>query len=156
VSGRPSHPDDQGDHRADREFRAADTNRPESLPEAQNRFVEAWGRMGGVWGVSRTMAEVHALLYITGQPLCTDDVMDRLEISRGNASMSLRSLVDWNLVTRTRQRGDRRERFDPKVDVDLAAAQGVDDHDVVTGVGQVHSAGPAAEAVAAENENLHV
>jgi DNA-binding transcriptional regulator GbsR (MarR family) len=73
--------------------------------------------MAGAWGVSRTMAEVHALLYISGQTLCTDDVMERLAISRGNASMSLRALVDWNIITRETKRGDRKEYFKAEADV---------------------------------------
>lgn len=79
--------------------------------EVQDRFIAAWGQMGTAWGVSRTMAEVYALLYITGEPLNTDDVMERLRISRGNASMSLRSLVEWGLVSRAHKRGDRKEYF---------------------------------------------
>lgn len=82
-----------------------------------DRFVEAWGNMGSVWGISRTMAEVHALLYITGEPMCTDDVMERLEISRGNASMSLRALLDWGVVSRTHRRGDRKDYFAADQDV---------------------------------------
>jgi DNA-binding transcriptional regulator GbsR (MarR family) len=73
--------------------------------------------MGAAWGISRTMAEVHALLFITGRPLNTDDVMERLQISRGNASMSLRALVDWGVVTRTHRRGDRKEYFTAEQDV---------------------------------------
>lgn len=88
-----------------------------TLRTAQDRFVAAWGQMGSAWGISRTMAEVHALLYITGEPLCTDDVMDRLQISRGNASMSLRALQDWGIVTRTHKRGDRKEYFLTESDV---------------------------------------
>lgn len=88
-----------------------------ALREAQDRFVAAWGQMGSAWGISRTMAEVHALLYITGRPLCTDDVMQRLEISRGNASMSLRALLDWGIVTRTHKRGDRKEYYLAEQDV---------------------------------------
>ncbi|MBL8962993.1 MAG: ArsR family transcriptional regulator [Phycisphaeraceae bacterium] len=87
------------------------------LVEAQDRFVAAWGQMGSVWGISRTMAEVHALLYITGEPMCTDDVMERLRISRGNASMSLRALVDWGIVARANKRGDRKEYFRAEQDV---------------------------------------
>lgn len=83
----------------------------------QDRFIASWGQMGGVWGISRTMAEVHALLYITGEPACTDDIMERLQISRGNASMSLRALVDWGVVTRTHRRGDRKEYFVAEQDV---------------------------------------
>ena len=88
-----------------------------ALTEAQDRFVATWGQMGAAWGISRTMAEVHALLFITGRPLNTDDVMERLQISRGNASMSLRALVDWGVVTRTHRRGDRKEYFTAEQDV---------------------------------------
>ncbi len=63
------------------------------------------------------MAEVHALLFITGEALCTDDVMDRLQISRGNASMSLRALEDWGIVRRVHRRGDRKEYFEAESDV---------------------------------------
>jgi DNA-binding transcriptional regulator GbsR (MarR family) len=90
---------------------------PKPLVEAQDRFIAVWGQMAGAWGISRTMAEVHALLYITGEPLCTDDIMDRLEISRGNASMSLRALLDWGIVERAHKRGDRKEYFEAEQDV---------------------------------------
>lgn len=73
--------------------------------------------MAGAWGISRTMAEVHALLYISGEPLCTDDIMERLDISRGNASMSLRALLDWGIVERAHKRGDRKEYFNCEQDV---------------------------------------
>jgi len=86
------------------------------LVDAEDRFVAAWGQMGSTWGVSRTMAEAHALLFITGRPLCTDEVMERLEISRGNASMSLRALLDWGIVTRVHKRGDRKEYFEAEQD----------------------------------------
>lgn len=85
--------------------------------ELVDRFVEAWGRMGSVWGISRTMAEVHALLYITGEPMCTDDIMARLQISRGNASMSIRALLEWGIVARAHRRGDRKEYFQAEQDV---------------------------------------
>ena len=88
-----------------------------TLAGAQDRFIATWGQMGSAWGISRTMAEVHALLYITGAPLNTDDVMDRLQISRGNASMSLRALVEWGLVARIHKRGDRKEYFQAETDV---------------------------------------
>lgn len=89
----------------------------EQLTGAQDRFVQAWGQMGPAWGISRTMAEVHALLYIAGRPMNTDEVMDRLRISRGNASMSLRSLVEWAVVSRVHKRGDRKEYFEAEQDV---------------------------------------
>ena len=86
------------------------------LREAQERFIESWGQMGPSWGISRTMAEAHALLYITGSPLNTDDVMERLRISRGNASMSLRALQEWGLISRVHKRGDRKEYFQAEQD----------------------------------------
>ncbi|GJM26958.1 MAG: hypothetical protein DHS20C16_33730 [Phycisphaerae bacterium] len=83
----------------------------DALERAQQTFVRRWGEMGATWGISRTMAEVHALLFITGDPLCTDDIMQMLQISRGNASMNLRQLVNWGLIRRTHLRGDRKEYF---------------------------------------------
>ena len=63
------------------------------------------------------MAEVHALLYISGRAMNTDEIMERLRISRGNASMSLRSLVEWGIVQRVHKRGDRKEYFEAEQDV---------------------------------------
>ena len=64
------------------------------LQQTENLFVRRWGEMAASWGVSRTMAEIHALLYLTTEPLCTDDVMDKLAVSRGSASTNLRELVN--------------------------------------------------------------
>lgn len=89
----------------------------EQLTQAQDEFIAAWGQMGPSWGISRTMAEVHALLYISGRALNTDEVMDRLRISRGNASMSMRALVEWGIVQRVHKRGDRKEYFEAEQDV---------------------------------------
>jgi len=97
---------------------AAQTSDPTvALRASQDRFIAVWGQMGGAWGISRTMAEVHALLYITADPMCTDDIMERLQISRGNASMSLRSLQDWSIVSRAHKRGDRKEYYQAEQDV---------------------------------------
>ncbi|HMN96519.1 MAG TPA: MarR family transcriptional regulator [Phycisphaerales bacterium] len=90
---------------------------PSAIEAAQERFIALWGEMGSAWGIPRTMAEAHALLYIVGEPLNTDDVMQRLGVSRGNASMTLRTLVDWGLVARTHSRGDRKEYFKAEQDV---------------------------------------
>src|SRR5215217_6762380 len=89
----------------------------QTLRTAQDLFIRRWGEMGQVWGINRTMAEIHAFLYITGQPQCTDDVMERLHISRGNASMSLRALCDWGIIRRLHKRGERREYFESLSDV---------------------------------------
>ena len=87
------------------------------LRTAQDLFIRRWGEMGATWGINRTMAEIHALLYITAQPTCTDDVMERLHISRGNASMSLRALCDWGIIRRHHKPGERREYFESLSDV---------------------------------------
>src|SRR5881275_2606390 len=89
----------------------------QQLRTVQDLFIRRWGEMGQTWGINRTMAEIHALLYITAQPMCTDDVMDRLNISRGNASMSLRALCDWGIIRRLHKRGERREYFESLSDV---------------------------------------
>ena len=89
----------------------------QSLRTAQDTFIRRWGEMGQTWGINRTMGEIFAFLYITGQPQCTDDVMERLNISRGNASMSLRALVDWGIIRRMHRRGERREYFEALGDV---------------------------------------
>ena len=88
-----------------------------ALEESKNLLVRRWGEMGGYWGINRTMAEIHALLFVTRQPLCTDDIMDQLKISRGNASMNLRALVDWGLIQRVHKLGDRKEYFEADTDV---------------------------------------
>ena len=95
----------------------AATPTQQQLRVAQDLFIRRWGEMGQTWGINRTMAEIHALLYITAQPLCTDDVMERLHISRGNASMSLRALCDWGIIRRLHKRGERREYFESLSDV---------------------------------------
>ena len=89
----------------------------QKLRNSQDTFIRRWGEMGQTWGINRTMAEIHALLYITATPLCTDDVMERLHISRGNASMSLRALCDWGIIRRQHRRGERREYFESLGDV---------------------------------------
>lgn len=88
-----------------------------ALEDAKGLLVRRWGEMAAYWGISRTMAEIHALLFVTGEPLCTDDVMAQLHVSRGNASMNLRGLVDWGLVQRVHKPGDRKEYFHIETDV---------------------------------------
>ncbi len=87
------------------------------LRGSQDRFIALWGEMASRWGVPRTMAEVHALLFMHGEPMHAEAIMDRLRISRGNASMTLRTLVEWGIITRQLQRGDRREYFRAEQDV---------------------------------------
>ena len=67
--------------------------------------------MSSSWGINRTMAQIHALLFVSGVPLEVNEIMDRLQISRGNASMNLRELIDWGIVRRFRQPGDRKDVY---------------------------------------------
>lgn len=87
------------------------------LHSIEEDFVALWGDMSSWWGVSRTMAEIHGLLFITGEALSAEEIQNRLGISRGNVSMNVRTLVEWGLVRRVRRRGDRREYFDSPGDV---------------------------------------
>ena len=88
-----------------------------ALDASKALFIRRWGEMANYWGINRTMAEIHALCFVSTEPICTDDVMERLRVSRGNASMNLRSLVDWGLIHRVHIRGDRKEYFTALTDV---------------------------------------
>jgi DNA-binding transcriptional regulator GbsR (MarR family) len=85
--------------------------------EAVNRFVAFWGQMASNWGINATMARVYALLYCVDRPLNTDDIMERLQISRGSANMNLRSLVDWDLVKKQSVMGSRKDHYRAEHDV---------------------------------------
>jgi len=87
------------------------------IDQSKALFIRRWGEMAASWGISRTMAEIHALLFVSAKPLCTDDIMEQLQISRGNASMNLRELTRWGLVERMHVRGDRKEYFKAEADV---------------------------------------
>ncbi len=81
------------------------------LQEGQAKFIEAWGALGSSWGVTRTMAQIHALLLVTDEPLSSDDVMERLQISRGNVNTNMRMLVEWGLAHKKLIPGERKEFF---------------------------------------------
>ncbi|WP_051203518.1 GbsR/MarR family transcriptional regulator [Hugenholtzia roseola] len=84
---------------------------PLAFEEAKSRFIEAWGALGTTWGISRSMAQVHALLLLAQEPLSAQAVMDALNISQGNANMNLRALMDWGLVEKITKLGERKEFF---------------------------------------------
>lgn len=83
----------------------------------RNLFIRRWGEMAQSWGISRTMAEIHALLFVATDPLCTDDVMEHLAVSRGSASTNLRQLINWGLIHRVHRRTDRKEYYEAEKDV---------------------------------------
>ena len=76
-----------------------------------DRFVETWGAMGSAWGISASVARVHALLIVSDRPWCIDEIVERLRISKGNVSMCLKELRSWSVVQRVLLPGDRREHF---------------------------------------------
>ncbi|GAB3634486.1 hypothetical protein GCM10027422_00760 [Hymenobacter arcticus] len=82
-----------------------------TLAEAKAQFIHLWGVSGTSWGVSKTLAQVHALLLVSPVALSTEDIMSQLTISRGNASMTVRELLDWGLIYKELRPGERREFF---------------------------------------------
>lgn len=87
------------------------------LTKVQRRFVLHWGEMGSRWGVSRSVAQVHALLYITGEALPADQIASELSMARSNVSTSLRELEGWGIVRQVHILGDRRTYFEALADV---------------------------------------
>ena len=89
--------------------------------EAKNKFVQTWGALGSQWGINKTMAQIHALLMISKEPLSMEDIMEELQISRGNASMNIRALMDWGIVYKEFKQGERKEFFTAEKDLDELA-----------------------------------
>ncbi len=81
------------------------------LQHGKDRFIQSWGALGSSWGINRTMAQVHALLLISPEALTADEIMADLKISRGNANMNIRALIDWGLVYKELKPGERKEYF---------------------------------------------
>ncbi len=81
------------------------------ISEGKQKFIESWGKMAGGWGITPAMAQVHALLLISPEPLCADQVKTELDISTGNVSMNLRALLDWGLVFKGTPAGCRKEVY---------------------------------------------
>jgi len=79
--------------------------------EALKKFVETWGTMGSMWGINASTARVHALLIASDDPLSLDEIAKHLKISRGNASMCLKELRNWDVIRLTKQPGDRRDYY---------------------------------------------
>lgn len=84
---------------------------------ALSDFVESWGSMGALWGINRSMARIHALLLATKEPLGLEEVAERLDMSRGNASMCLKDLRHWGVVRRVNLTGERRDFYIAEDDI---------------------------------------
>lgn len=94
------------------------------LEEAKMEFVQTWGSIGSSWGIPRSMAQIHALLLANKDPLSTEDVMDTIKISRGNANINIRELINWNLVSKQHKLGERKEFFTANTDI-MTMAQNI-------------------------------
>jgi DNA-binding transcriptional regulator GbsR (MarR family) len=89
----------------------------ENLTPATRKFILHWGEMGTRWGINRTVAQVHALLFLAPKPLNADDLVEALEVARSNISTSLRELQGWGIVKVVHVQGDRRDHFESLADV---------------------------------------
>lgn len=91
------------------------------LSEAKQQFILNWGVLGTQWGINRTMAQIHALLLVSTDPLSADDIMKELQISRGNTNMNVRELMDWGIVEKVLKPGERKEFFTAEKDIWVVA-----------------------------------
>jgi DNA-binding transcriptional regulator GbsR (MarR family) len=91
--------------------------------EAKTELIQAWGNLGASWGLNKTMAQIHALLMISKDIKSTEDIMEDLSISRGNANMNLRALLDWGIISKVSVPGERKEFFRSEKDVWALARQ---------------------------------
>lgn len=87
------------------------------LSPIAHRFIHHWGDMGSSWGVNRTVAQIHALLFFHGRPLNAEEIADTLGAARSNVSNSLKELQGWELIRTSRRPGDRRDYFETSSDV---------------------------------------
>lgn len=92
-------------------------NEPPAWEASREEFIAHWGALGSQWGISRTMAQIHAFLMTAPEPSHTDELMERLKISRGNANTNLRELVGWGLIRVVLKKGERKEYFEAEKDV---------------------------------------
>jgi DNA-binding transcriptional regulator GbsR (MarR family) len=91
--------------------------------EAKAELIQAWGNLGYSWGLNKTMAQIHALLMVSPQALSAEEIMEELSISRGNANMNIRALLDWGIISRVSVAGERKEFFRSEKDIWKMARQ---------------------------------
>lgn len=86
------------------------------LNNAQSKFIQDWGNLSTNWGIKSTMGRIHALLLISSEPLCADEVMEKLSMSRGNANMNLKSLESWKAIKKKCKAGCRKDYYEAEKD----------------------------------------
>lgn len=89
----------------------------QELSPTARKFITHWGELGTRWGINRTMAQVHALLYLSEKPLNAEDICETLEFARSNVSTALKELQGWGIVRMVHLQGDRRDHFESMKDV---------------------------------------
>jgi DNA-binding transcriptional regulator GbsR (MarR family) len=82
-----------------------------ALSQTEQKYILHWGEMGTRWGVNRTVAQIHALLFLANAPLNAEQIVETLNVARSNVSNSLKELQGWGLVKVTHVMGDRRDHF---------------------------------------------
>ena len=87
------------------------------LQEAKAEFILSWGVLGSSWGINKAMAQIHALLLVSSEALSTEEIMDELQISRGNVNMNTRALIEWGIVEKELKIGQRKEYFKAEKDI---------------------------------------
>ena len=87
------------------------------LDQAKEKYIQTWGSLASNWGINKTMAQVHALLLVSTEPLSTEQIMEYLKISRGNVNMNVRALIDWGIVNKEFIVGERKEFFSADKDI---------------------------------------
>ena len=92
-----------------------------TLSEAKIKFINSWGNFGSQWGINKTMGQIHGLLLVSENVLSAEDIMEHLQISRGNANMNIRGLMDWGLVYKETVLGERKEFFIAEKDIWIVA-----------------------------------
>lgn len=85
--------------------------------KAKEEFIQLWGSLGTNWGINKAMAQIHALLMASENPMTTDEIMEELQISRSNSNLNIRALLDWGLVYKKHVPGDRKEYFIAEKDI---------------------------------------
>jgi len=124
-----------------------------NLPPAVEQFVLRWGDMGGQWGVNRSVAQIHALLFLSEKPLTAEAIADALSIARSNVSNSLKELAGWKLIRRVPVAGDRRDHYEAETDLWQMAtriAQGRKEREIDPAVAALHD----VMALAVKDRNI--
>ncbi|MDU8944813.1 GbsR/MarR family transcriptional regulator [Ovoidimarina sediminis] len=123
-------------------------NTDERKSAAREQFILYWGDMGGQWSVNRSVAQIHALLYLSVVPLNAEQISEELGIARSNVSNSLKELVSWKLIRRVPVQGDRREYFQAETDVwemAMRIAQGRKEREIDPAISAINACVAQAE-----------